>query len=100
MTVYTKILTPSDQDLWRSHILRVRLGASRHVVRAFLDYQYPKQNQRKPRLQMSSNKDIGIRLFIKMLQRFHATTSFEVLTEDDTFAIMEDLGKDLQPQAA
>ena len=89
-----------DQDLWRSHIRRVRLGASRHVVRAFLDYQYPKQNQRKPRLQMSSNKDIGIRLFIKMLQRFHATTSFEVLTEDDTFAIMEDLGKDLQPQAA
>jgi len=88
-----------DQDLWRSHILRIRLGASRHIVRTFLDYQYPKAAERKPRLQMSSKKDVGIRSFIKRLQRFHATTAFEVLTEDDALAIMNDLGKDLQKNA-
>jgi hypothetical protein len=85
-----------DQEIWRSHILRIRLGASRHIVRTFLEYQYPKTNERKPRLQMSSKKDVGIRLFVKRLQRFHATTAFEVLTEDDAFEIMDNLGKDLQ----
>lgn len=88
-----------DQDLWRSHILRIRLGASRHVVRTLLSYQYPEKNSEKPRLSMSSKSDTGIRLFIKRLQRFHATTAFEVLTEDDTLAIMADLGKDLQPKS-
>lgn len=87
-----------DQDLWRSHILRIRLGASRHVVRSFLKYQYPQLDPKKPRLPMSSKKDIGIRLFIKRLQRYHATTAFEVLTEDDALAIMNDLGQDLQSQ--
>lgn len=86
-----------DQDLWRSHILRIRLGASRHVVRTLLNYQYPEMNPEKPRLPMSSRSDTGIRLFIKRLQRFHATTAFEVLTEDDTLAIMADLAKDLLP---
>lgn len=85
-----------DQDLWRSHILRIRLGASRHVIRTLLEYQYPDRNPEKPRLPMSSRKDLGIRLFIKRLQRYHASTSFEVLTEDDALAIMNDLGKDLQ----
>ena len=88
-----------DQDLWRSHILRIRLGASRHVVRTLLSYQYPEKNSEKPRLPMSSKSDVGIRLFIKRLQRYHATTAFEILTEDDTLAIMADLGKDLQPKS-
>lgn len=88
-----------DQDLWRSHILRIRLGASRHVVRTLLAYQYPQKDPSKPRLPMSSKKDRGIRLFIKRLQRFHATTAFEVLTEDDALEIMEGLGKDLLLQA-
>lgn len=88
-----------DQDLWRSHILRIRLGASRHVIRTLLKYQYPNFDSNTPRLPMTSNKSEGIRLFIKRLQRYHATTAFEVLTEDDTLAIMEGLGQDLQSQS-
>lgn len=88
-----------DQDLWRSHILRIRFGAARHMVKTLLSFQYPDRDTNKPRLPMSSKADSGIRLFIKRLQRLHATTSFEILTEEESLAIMADLAKDLLPQS-
>lgn len=85
-----------DQDLWRSHILRVRFSAARHAVKALLKYQYPDLDSKKPRLSTTSDKDKGIRMLVKIVRRIHATTVLEVMSLDEIVSLMANAGKHLE----
>ncbi|MES3056623.1 DUF6339 family protein [Sphingomonas faeni] len=65
-----------DIDFWRSHIFRQGYGDVRGFARALLEFQFPKNAKRQPRL-----KIIEIRALAKHLKRARSNLMFEVMSE-------------------
>lgn len=65
-----------DIDFWRSHIFRQGYGDARTFVRALLEFQFPAQTGRKPRLKIAE-----IRALAKQLKRARSNLMFEVMNE-------------------
>ena len=65
-----------DIDFWRSHIFRQGYGDARTFVRALLEFQFPAQTSRKPRLKIAE-----IRALAKQLKRARSNLMFEVMSE-------------------
>ncbi|TPL93813.1 DUF6339 family protein [Mesorhizobium sp. B2-3-12] len=65
-----------DIDFWRSHIFRQGYADARGFARALLEFQFPAQAQRKPKL-----KILEIRALAKHLKRARSNLMFEVMSE-------------------
>ena len=65
-----------DIDFWRSHIFRQGYADARNFARALLNYQFPSDKQRKPRL-----KTVEIRDLAKILKRARTNVMFEIMSE-------------------
>ena len=65
-----------DIDFWRSHIFRQGYGDVRAFSRALLEFQFPANTGRKPKLRIAE-----IRALAKHLKRARSNLMFEVMTE-------------------
>ena len=83
-----------DQDFWRSHVLRVRFGACRSLVKALVEFQYPDGSAGKARLK-TADKDTGIRMLAKLLRRTHATRALELYARADAHSLLAEISPDL-----
>lgn len=64
-----------DIDFWRSHLFRQGYGDVRTFARALLEFQFPAQDKRKPRLKIVQIRDLA-----KQLKRARSNLMFEVMT--------------------
>ncbi|MEX2535032.1 MAG: DUF6339 family protein [Trueperaceae bacterium] len=74
-----------DQDLWRSHILRVEYAQVRTMARALIAFQYP---------YLGSEPTVSIpviRAMAKELRRRHASIAFELLSDDEARQLIEEV---------
>lgn len=78
-------------EFWRSHIFRQKAVWSPKLVRAFLNFQYPDQQDRKMRESTQDNVCQGIRLFIKHLVASTTEHCLDILSQDDLENLFEDL---------
>jgi len=63
-----------DIDFWRSHIFRQSYADARTFALALLDFQFPKENGRKPRLSTTEIRDLA-----KHLKRARTNLLFEIM---------------------
>lgn len=75
-----------DQDLWRSHILRTEYGQIPQIARALLVFQYPDDDPDHPAVSNDT-----IREMAKELRRRHASEAFELMSEDQARALIEEV---------
>lgn len=81
-----ELVTRGDQDLWRSHIFRQQYAQVRPIAHNLLLFQYPDEHPDKARV---SNP--VIREMVKELRRRQAVMAYELLSEDDARALIEDV---------
>lgn len=77
-------------DFWESGLIRVRYSSCRPLARAFVRYQWP-DDSGNGRLSLD-----GTRTLYKRLRRLQATMAFELLDDDEAYALLEDLGDALE----
>lgn len=65
-----------DIDFWRSHVFRQGYGDVRTFARALLEFQFPAEGGRKPRLKIPEIRELA-----KRLKRARSNLMFEVMTE-------------------
>jgi hypothetical protein len=87
-------------DFWTSGVIRRLYAGSRPLVRALIQFQYPRdgafhgQQYRPQTLGLD-----GIRLLYKRLRHFQAFLSFAVLDDDAAAELIRSLVHDLMPQS-
>ena len=69
-----ELVKAGDIDFWRSHIFRQSYADARAFARALVEFQFPKEGSRKPRLSVSEIRD-----FAKHLKRARTNLLFEVM---------------------
>lgn len=74
-------------DFYRSHLFRQRYANTRPFARAFLRFQYPHLDDR-PRLDRDS-----VRALAKRLRRLCPNLAVEILSEDDSLAVIREHAK-------
>ncbi len=79
-------------DFWESGILRPRYSSCRALVKSFIRYQYP---DNAPRGYLHPTDPQGVRMLYKRIKRMHTTLALELLDENETYELLEDLGADL-----
>ena len=84
-----------DLDFWRSHVLRADYSACRQLLRALLRFQFPAENESKPRLKPSGSSEGGMRALAKRIKLRHAVVAFELLNEADCRLELETLAEGL-----
>jgi len=83
-----------DQEIWRSHLLRIRYGACRHLARELIRFQYPDPTNGLPRLKTADKND-GIRLLAKKLRRRQTAVVYEALGSTDVEKLLGELSREL-----
>ena len=73
-----------DIDFWRSHIFRQGYGEVRTFARALVEFQFPAESGRKPRLKIDE-----IRALAKQLKRARTNLMFELMSEDRAARFIE-----------
>lgn len=84
-----------DLDFWRSHVLRADYSACRPLLRALLRFQFPTENNGRPRLKPSGSSEAGMRALAKRIKLRHAVVAFELLNEEDCRLELEKLAEGL-----
>lgn len=84
-----------DLDFWRSHVLRADYSSCRQLLRALIRFQFPKENDCKPRLKPSGSSENGMRALAKRIKLRHAVVAFELLDEAECRLELETLAKGL-----
>lgn len=85
---------PAHTDFWESAIIRHRYAWSPNLARAFVRFQYRDPSSDKAYLH-STNAN-GVRELYKRLKRLHTTISFEYLSEEEIWEILEEKSADLK----
>lgn len=82
-----------DQDLWRSHLIRVRYSFHRAMAHALIEFQYPTDDS-SGLLKKGDKKD-GIRMLAKRLQRSQANTAYSLLSREQCRCLISELARGL-----
>lgn len=82
-----------DQDLWRSHLFRVRYSFNRQMAHALIQFQYPDEDS--DGLLKKGDKDDGIRLLAKRLQRTQANMAYAMLSKEQCLCLISELANGL-----
>jgi hypothetical protein len=85
-----------DQDLWRSHLIRVRYSFHREMAHALIEFQYP-DDQSEGTLKKGDKAD-GIRLLAKKLARTQANTVYPQLSKEQCRVLIHRLANGLTTQ--
>ena len=85
-----------DLDFWRSHVLRADYSSCRQLLRALLRFQFPAENEGRPRLKPSGRSEDGMRALAKRIKLRHAVVAFELLNEADCRLELESLSEGLE----
>lgn len=83
-----------DIDFWRSHIFRQSYADSRVFARALINFQFPENGGRKPRLSINE-----IRGLVKRLKKARTNLQFELMPFDRATKFIEDEWERLSPPA-
>jgi hypothetical protein len=83
-----------DVDFWRSHIFRQGYGDVRSFSRALIQFQFPAEKRRKPRLKIEE-----IRALAKHLKRARSNLKFELMTEERAHRFIESQWTELSLQS-
>ena len=92
---YHLCVQPAHTDFWESCIIRHRYGWCRNLARLLVRFQYRDPYSSKAHLH--STRDRGIRELYKRLRRIHSSISFEYLTDDQIWKILEEKSSGLIP---
>ena len=85
---YHLCVQPAHTDFWESCIIRHRYGWCRNLARLLVRFQYRDPSSSKAHLH--STRDRGIRELYKRLRRLHSSISFEYLSDDQIWNILEE----------
>jgi len=77
-----------DQDFWRSHIFRQSYAMPRTFARAFIRFQFEKDEGGR----LANER---VRELAKRLRRLYANVAFELLDEDEALALIEEESRKL-----
>jgi hypothetical protein len=86
---------PAHTDFWESGIIRHRYAWSPTLARALVAFQYRDPSSDKAYLH--STHANGIRELYKRLRKLHTTVSFEFLSDEEIWAVLEEKSSELQP---
>jgi hypothetical protein len=73
-----------DIDFWRSHIFRQSYADARSFARALVEFQFPKEGGRKPRLSITEIRDLA-----KHLKRARTNLLFEIMDAERAKGFIE-----------
>lgn len=82
-----------DQDLWRSHVFRIRYGIHREMAHALVEFQFP-DDSGEPFLKTGDPGD-GIRMLAKRVARTHANLAIPALNKDECLCLIRQLADGL-----
>ena len=85
---------PAHTDFWESAIIRHRYGWCNNLARVLVEFQYRDPSSNKAYLH-STNRN-GIRALYRRLRQLHSTVSFEYLTDEQIWKILEEKSADLR----
>ena len=85
---------PAHTDFWESGIIRHRYAWSPSLARSLVKFQYRDPSSEQAFLHSTHAK--GVRELYKRLRRLHSTISFEYLSDEDLWAILEEKSVDLR----
>ena len=85
---------PAHTDFWESAIIRHRYGWCNNLARVLVKFQYRDPSSNKAYLHSTHNS--GIRALYKTLRQLHSTISFEYLTDEQIWKILEEKSADLR----
>lgn len=85
-----------DQDLWRSHLIRVRYAFHRDLAHSLIEFQYP--NDDSEGVLKKGDKNEGIRVLAKRLARMHANLVFPLLSKEKCLWLISELAEGLECQ--
>ncbi len=85
---------PAHTDFWESGIIRHRYAWSRNLARSLVRFQY--RDDSSAQAFLHSTDQNGIRELYKRLRRLHSTISFEYLSGEEVWAILEEKSTDLK----
>lgn len=83
-----------DQDLWRSHLIRVRYAFHRDMAHSLISFQYP--DDESDGVLKKGDKDEGIRVLAKRLARMHANMVFPLLPREKCLWLISELAEGLE----
>lgn len=84
-----------DKDLWESHIIGVKTGNVRTIVRALLKYLYPVEMKGRSMLKIKE-----VRTLAKLITRLRANVFLELYEETKALALLKILGSRAQADVA
>jgi hypothetical protein len=83
-----------DQDLWRSHLMRVRYSFHRPMAQALIEFQFPSDDS--DGVLEKGPKPGGIRMLAKRLQRTQANLAYPVLSKEQCSCLIQKLAVGLK----
>lgn len=83
-----------DQDLWRSHLIRVRHAYHRDMAHSLIEFQYP--SDESDGVLKKGDKNEGIRVLAKKLARMHANMVFPLLPKEKCRWLIMELAEGLE----
>ncbi len=79
-----ELVNVGDIDFWRSHIFRQSYADARSFARALVEFQFPKDEGRKPRLSITQIRDLA-----KHLKRARTNLLFEIMDAERAKGFIE-----------
>ena len=83
-------------DFIESGIFRIRYGWCRNLARTLVRFQYRREDTQQTYLRRSTDPNVGIRVLWKRLRQLHSVISFEFLSEEEIWEILEEKSQDLR----